>query len=468
MSETIAAISTAYGEGGIGIVRMSGDRAQEILEILFRSSGQNSVQTVTPLAFEDRKIKYGYISEPSSNDKIDEVLVVIMKGPRTYTKEDVVEIYCHGSIVSLRKILAATLACGATLAEPGEFTKRAFLNGRIDLAQADAVIDLIKAKTDKGYVAAFNQLEGSLSSRINALREELVDALAEVVVNLDYPDEDEDFRDDSSTSAEIARRLDVVISGLDALIETAETGRMIRDGINVVITGKPNVGKSSILNALLREARAIVSDIPGTTRDKIEEYLSIRGIPLKLTDTAGIRDSLNEIEALGIEMSKDAISKADLIALILDASDNLSDEDRELAKNLSGKPVLIVLNKTDLPKIIVEKELKDILPNANIIEISALTGEGIEKIEDYIENAVYCGKVTQENSLLITNVRHKNLLLNAREEANKAAEMLRGGEALDFVEVDVRAAFDYLGEITGQTLTDDIMDRVFSRFCVGK
>lgn len=468
MSETIAAISTAYGEGGIGIVRISGDRALEILEILFRSNGQTSVQTGTSLAFEDRKIKYGHIIEPSSNKKIDEVLAVFMKGPRTYTKEDVVEIFCHGSIVSLRKILELILTNGATLAEPGEFTKRAFLNGRIDLAQADAVIDLIKAKTDKGYDSAFKQLEGSLSLRVNELRDELVDALAEVVVNLDYPDEDEDFHDDMSANSMIVKRLQIVLSGLDALIDTAETGRMIREGIRVVITGKPNVGKSSVLNALLKETRAIVSDIPGTTRDRIEECLSIRGIPLILTDTAGIRDSSNAIEAIGIEMSKDAINKADMIAFILDASEAMTEEDKDIARQLSEKQVLVILNKIDLPKQIDKDDIKQFLPEATFIEMSALTGKGIESIEDHIESAVYCGNVTQGDSLLVTNVRHKNLLINARDETNKAIEMLQAGEALDFVEVDVRAAFDYLGEITGQTLTDDILDRVFSRFCVGK
>ena len=468
MSETIAAISTAYGEGGIGIVRISGDRAKEILGNLFCAPGQTSLQEESSSAFEDRKIKYGYIVEPSSNEKIDEVLALFMEAPRTYTMEDVVEIYCHGSIVSIRKILSAALACGATLAQPGEFTKRAFLNGRIDLAQADAVIDLIQAKTDKGYSSAFKQLEGSLSSRVNELREELVDALAEVVVNLDYPDEDEDFTDDFSANSEIARRLEIVLTGLDTLIDSAQTGRMIREGINVVITGKPNVGKSSVLNALLREARAIVSDVPGTTRDKIEEFLSVRGIPLKLTDTAGIRDSSNAIETMGIEMSKEAIRMADLVALILEASEPLSEEDRAIAKTLRGKKVLILLNKSDLPKKINDHEVKEILPEAAIIEISALTGEGIEDIEEHIERAVYRGNVSQGDSLLVTNVRHKNLLIKAREETQKAIDMLRNGEALDFVEVDVRAAFDFLGEITGQTLTDDIMDRVFSRFCVGK
>lgn len=464
MNETIAAISTAYGEGGIGIVRISGDNAIDILNTLFRSP--KGIDRT--LNFEDKKMKYGYITGPSSDEIIDEVLVVLMKAPSTYTKEDVVEIYCHGSIVSLRKILSSVLACGAVPAEPGEFTKRAFLNGRIDLAQADAVIDLIQAKTDKSYESALGQLEGALSTKVNELRTELADALAEVLVNLDYPDEDENPEDDSSAAAGIKRHLEVVILGLDELINTAETGRMIREGISIVITGKPNVGKSSVLNALLRESRAIVSEIPGTTRDKIEEFLSIKGIPLKLTDTAGIRDSDNTIEAIGIEMSKKAAQSADMIALIIDASEPLSKEDEEIAKNLSEKEILVILNKTDLPQISSKKDIEKFLPMAQVIEISALTGKGINQIEDYIVNAVYGGKVYQSDSLLVTNVRHKDLLLKAREEALIANNMISNGEALDFVEVNVRASFDYLGEITGQTISDDILDRVFSRFCVGK
>ena len=464
MSETIAAISTAYGEGGIGIVRISGDKALDILNKLFVSSGQADSHP----SFVDRKINYGYIKGPSSKDILDEVLAVFMEAPRTYTKEDVVEIYCHGSVVSLRKILSATLSCGATLAEPGEFTKRAFLNGRIDLAQADAVIDLIQAKTDKGYETALDQLEGSLSSKVKELRNELTDILAEIVVNLDYPDEDENPNDDDSAAAGIKEHLTIILKELERLIATAETGRMIREGINVVITGKPNVGKSSVMNALLKESRAIVSETPGTTRDRIEEYLSLKGIPLKLTDTAGIRSSNNEVEAIGIEMSKEAANNADLIALILDSSLPLDKEDMEIIENLTGKDVLVALNKSDLKNVISRDTIKEILPDSEVIELSALTGEGINKFEDYIEDAVYGGQIYQRESLLITNVRHKELLMNAEKELIKAIGMLEDGEPLDFIEVDTRTAFDYIGEITGQTLTDDIMDRVFSRFCVGK
>ena len=464
MSETIAAISTAYGEGGIGIVRISGEKALEILNSLFYSPGQ----TDSLFSFADRKMNYGYIKEPSSNELVDEVLAVYMKAPRTYTKEDVVEIYCHGSIVSLRRILALILSGGAVMAEPGEFTKRAFLNGRIDLAQADAVIDLIQAKTDRGYEAAFDQLEGGLSAKINSIRSALTDALAEIVVNLDYPDEDENALDVDSAASGIKKNLEMIESVLKELIDTADTGRMIREGIDVVITGRPNVGKSSVMNALLRDARAIVSDIPGTTRDRIEEYLSLRGIPVKLTDTAGIRDADNSIEEIGIAMSKKAASNADLIALILDSSEALQKEDLMIAESLAEKDAVVMLNKTDLPGAIDVDRVHELLPKAVIIEISALTGEGIDIFEDYVEKAVYGGTLKQSGSLLVTNVRHKDLLVKASEEILKAIEMLGEGEALDFVEVDVRMAFDYLGEITGQTVTEDILDRVFSRFCVGK
>ncbi|MDR1954180.1 MAG: tRNA uridine-5-carboxymethylaminomethyl(34) synthesis GTPase MnmE [Clostridiales Family XIII bacterium] len=478
MNNTITAVSTAYGEGGIGIVRISGEKAGEILGKLFRRGGED-VAISGETAFQNKRMYYGHIIEPSSIETIDEVLVVFMKEPHTYTGEDVAEIHCHGSVVSLRRILEKTLECGASLAEAGEFTKRAFLNGRIDLAQADAVIDIIRAKTERGYEAAIGQLEGRLSAQINGLRDKLTDVLAEVVVNMDYPDEDAEEKDTATAlAASIETRLSEVDRSLNELIERADVGRMIRDGVRVVIVGKPNAGKSSLLNALLREARAIVSEIPGTTRDSIDEYLNLRGIPVKLTDTAGMRDTENAVEALGVARSKEALIGADIVMLTLDGSRALDAEDLKIIETLTerrdggtcanGENVVAVVNKSDLPEMIDGGKIAQLLPGITVISVSAMTGEGIGDIEDCIVSAVYGGKVKQGESLLVTNAAHKTLLERAAAETKSAMELLRIGEALDFAETEIRSAHDTLGEITGQTVTDDILDRVFSRFCVGK
>jgi tRNA modification GTPase len=421
---------------------------------------------------------YGHIIDPSSGETIDEVLAVYMRAPHTYTGEDVAEIHCHGSVVSLRKILEKILASGAVPAEPGEFTKRAFLNGRIDLAQAGAVIDMIRAKTDRGYDAALGQLEGRLSAKISDVREILADACAEAAVNMDYPDED-DAAGDEAAARSVEARLTKAKAAMDALIATADAGRLIVEGIRAVIVGKPNVGKSSLLNALLRESRAIVSKTPGTTRDSIEEYLNIKGIPVRLTDTAGIRDAETDLEAMGIERSKDALRKADIILLTLDGSLPLSAADRKIIAELAGRltgdradsecgTVIAVINKRDLPEAIDRQALALLLPGVAMVGVSAITGEGTEEIEDRIVSAVYGGKARKGESVMVTNAAHKSLLLRAAASTEKALEMLRIGEALDFVETDMREAYDTLGEITGQTVTEGILDRVFSKFCVGK
>jgi tRNA modification GTPase len=345
------------------------------------------------------------------------------------------------------------------------------LNGRLDLAQADAVIDLIRAKTERGYEAALGQLEGRLSERVNAARGILADVLAEAVVNMDYPDED-DSEGNNAAARSMEAKLTEAQAFLEELIAGADTGRMIMEGLRAVIIGKPNAGKSSLLNALLRESRAIVSEMPGTTRDSIDEYLNIKGIPVKLTDTAGLRDAETDVEALGIEKSKEALRRADLILLTLDGSRALDAEDREILSSLSERlkdgTAVAAVNKSDLPEVLDRREAARLLPGVAMIHVSATTGEGIDAIEDYIVSSVYGGKVKQGESVLVTNAAHKALLMRAMEETGQALEMLRAGEALDFVETDVRAAFDTLGEITGQTVTDDILDRVFSKFCVGK
>lgn len=477
MEDTIAAIATPPGEGGIGIIRISGANALPILEKLFtrvtkkytRDEGCDSFlpeaagETVsTPI--KSRQFHYGYIADPDTGDLIDEVMAVYMKGPYSYTTEDVAEIQCHGSFVSLRRILALVLRNGARMAEPGEFTKRAFLNGRLDLTQAEAVIDVIRAKTDKTFDVAMDQLEGVLSKKIKSIRNKLVDILVNVTVNIDYPDEDIE----EITYDKLGADLEDAACDIQALLDSAETGRMIQEGLAVSIIGKPNVGKSSLMNRLLGEGRAIVTDIPGTTRDTIEEHLSVRGIPVRLTDTAGIRHTEDVIEKIGIERSKASFNQADLVIFILDSSRPLSEEDREIMELIDEKKTIIALNKADLTAAMGKDDIRKILPDAALIETSMETGDGIDEIEEHIVSMVYGGQVSQKNSVMVTNVRHKDILEKAKKSLDDAAAMTEMKEALEFIEIDINSAYEALGEIIGETVRDDIINEVFSRFCLGK
>jgi len=454
--KTIVAVATAYGEGGIGIVRLSGDKSKEILHKIFVPAKETSLQ--------NRKLTYGVIKDPSTGEVIDEVLAVFFPSPNTYTREDVVEINCHGSVVSLRKTLELALKLGAQLAESGEFTKRAFLNGRLDLTQAEAVIDLIKAKTDKSFESAFSQLEGSLSFKVREIREALMNLLVQITVNLDYPDEDIE----EITYADLLDGISQIGDMIEKLLSTADTGRIIRDGLKVVISGSPNVGKSSLLNALLRESRAIVTEIPGTTRDTIEESMSIRGIPIRLVDTAGIRYTDDKIEQIGIEKSKQAFNEADLIIFMIDGSLSLSDDDVALLKHIEDKKAIVLINKIDIGKVVDEKQVLKMLPNTDILNASVIGDIGIDALKDKIEAMVYDGSVKQGESLLVTNARHKDLLIRAESAINDAKNMTLKKEALDFIEVDVRLCWELLGEIIGETATEDIIDEVFANFCLGK
>ena len=457
MEDTIAAVATAYGEGGIGIIRISGEKALSILEEVFEFAGETS-QIV------NRRMTYGRIVDRENEQIIDEVLAVYMKGPKTYTAEDVVEINCHGSMVSLRKTLALVLRKGARLAEPGEFTKRAFLNGRLDLSQAEAVIDIIKAKTDRSFDVAMSQLEGALSLRVTEIRQKLLDLLVDITVNIDYPDEDIE----ELTYDKIEENILLIGEMIEKLLSTADTGRMIREGIRVAIVGKPNVGKSSLMNSLLRETRAIVTEIPGTTRDTIEEAIIIRNIPVYLVDTAGIRETSDEVERLGIERSKAAFNEADFIIFIMDGSSAISDEDREIASYLDGRNSVVLINKNDLERGFTNDDVRELVNDPVIIETSLINNEGIEEIENHIEELVYGGELSQHDSTMVNNVRHIELLKQSRDSLRDAMEMTLAREALDFIEVDVRNAYDLLGEITGETVSDDIINEVFARFCLGK
>lgn len=455
MEDTIAAIATAYGEGGIGIIRISGPETKSILQKIFISEKKEIV---------NRKITYGHIVDPQDQQILDEVLSVFMKAPHTYTKEDVAEINCHGSMVSLRKTLELVLKSGARLAEPGEFTKRAFLNGRLDLSQAEAVIDLIKAKTDKGFDVAMGQLEGRLSEAIKKIRGRMMDLLVNVTVNIDYPDEDIEELTYKKMKNEISHIGDMI----EKLLNTADSGKIIREGLNVAIIGKPNVGKSSLMNELLKETRAIVTEIPGTTRDTIEEVVSIRNIPVRLTDTAGIRETDDKIEKIGIEKSKKSFNEADLIIFVMDSSRELSEEDHEIIDYIGNRKSIVLMNKIDLGSAWKKEEIKKKIPNAIVIETSMIEKTGVSKIEEEIVNMVYSGSVSQSDSLLVTNVRHKDLLTRARQSIADAETMTEAGEAMDFIEVDLKNAYDLLGEIIGETVSDDIINEVFSRFCLGK
>mgnify|MGYP000873481064 FL=1 len=454
MNDTISAISTAYGEGGIGIVRMSGSRSYEILSDIF-----DNIDKV-----ENRKLTYGHIRDPRDGRTVDEVLVAYMKAPHTYTGEDVVEINCHGSMVALRKILDVTLKEGASLAEKGEFTKRAFLNGKIDLSQAEAVIDLIKASSSSGFDVALSQLDGSFGKNISEIRQKLVDILVDITVNIDYPDEDIE----EIVYENLRENIFKIKEDIDYLINTSDTGRILKDGIKIAIIGKPNVGKSSLMNRLLMENRAIVTDIPGTTRDVIQENMMIRNIPVILIDTAGIRETDDKIEKIGIEKSKETFNDADLILFLLNSGDAITDEDYSIMNRVANKNVLVLLNKSDMDRKIETDRIKEILGDKTFLDTSMETGQGVEELKDIIEKMVYKGNLKQDNSLIVTNVRHLNLLRDASAFLEDSLKSIDSNQPLEFIEIDVKNTYDDLGAILGEEVGDDILNEVFSRFCLGK
>ena len=446
MDTTICAISSALGEAGIGVIRLSGDAS---LNIAKKLTDRNE--------FVDRHMHYAKIYGEDKK-QIDEALVCYMKSPHTYTGEDVVEIQCHGSSASLKKILSLCLDFGAVMAEPGEFTKRAFLNGRLDLSQAEAVIDLIKAKTNRSLGAANKQLAGGLSKEISKIRNELKELLINLTVNMDYPDEDIE----EITYKNIDDSLSQINDELLELLKQGDEGKILREGLSIAIIGKPNVGKSSLMNLFMGEERSIVTSIAGTTRDTIEESAQIRGIPVRLIDTAGIHESEDLVEKIGIEKSKDAFEKADLVLLVLDASENLSDEDKELIDAAKNTDTIILINKTDLDKKIkIDSELKT-------IETSFKTGKGIEELKDEIEKFISGSALEKREDPALSNIRHINLVKKAIEEVSQALEATRNKEAIDFIEINASAAFSFLGEITGDTASGEIIDEIFSRFCLGK
>lgn len=457
LSDTIAAVSTALGEGGIAIIRVSGPQAITQVAPLFHSR-------IPLTTAESHTVHYGHIINPLDGERMEEVLVTVMKGPRSFTTEDVVEISAHGGVISVRRVMDLLLQQEIRLAEPGEFTKRAFLGGRIDLSQAEAVIDLIRSKSDRAFSVALKQVNGSLSARIHELRHTLIETLAHIEVNIDYPEHDVE----SLTADFIKDKSREVMEGINKLLKTANEGKILREGITTAIVGRPNVGKSSLLNALARDNKAIVTDIPGTTRDVIEEYVTINNIPLKLLDTAGIRETMDIVEKIGVERSKAAFSDADLILLVLNANDELHEDELALMEQIHGRQALVIMNKMDLPSRLDTEKLRSYFDESSIVPMSVLEEEGLDKLEEAISALFFGGKLESGDLTYVSNVRHIALLKKAHkslQDAYEAAEMLI---PIDMIQIDVRLAWEQLGEIIGDTAADSLLDQIFSQFCLGK
>lgn len=453
--DTIAAVSTPPGEGAISIVRLSGDKSIEIANQVFK--GKNLAQV------DSHTINYGHIID--AEQTVDEVMVSVMRAPKTFTMEDVVEINTHGGIVATNEVLQLLIGQGARLAEPGEFTKRAYLNGRIDLTQAESVMDVIRAKTDKAMQVAVNQLEGSLSKLIRTLRQEILDVLANVEVNIDYPEYDTD----ELTTKMLLEKAEQVKLQINGLLKTAQNGEILREGLATAIVGKPNVGKSSILNTLLDEDRAIVTDVAGTTRDVIEQFVNLDGIPLRLIDTAGIRETEDKVEKIGVDRSKNAIGTADLIVLVLDGSRQLVQEDTELLELTKDKKRIIIINKNDLTSEFNNDDLSSYITDSDVlISTSAVTNDGIDEIKNAVKNLFMLGIEDSRNDILVTNARQAGLLRQARTSLEEVINGIKNDMPIDLVQIDMTDSWEKLGEITGDSYPDELITQLFSQFCLGK
>jgi len=456
LDDTIAAISTPIGEGGIGIVRLSGSETVSILSAIF-AKGKAPASGERLFGMLPNRLHYGHLVDPDTGETVDEVLASYMPGTKTYTRQDVGEINCHGGIVPLRRILEICLRRGARLAHEGEFTLRAFLNGRIDLAQAEAVLDIVRAKTETGLRVAMGQLGGGLSQHIRAIREELIPALAHLEASIDFPE-------DEIPPCEVGPALQKGRVRVEQLLSQANRGMIYRHGVRTAIIGRPNVGKSSLLNALLRTSRAIVTPIPGTTRDTLEETINLQGIPLVLIDTAGIVSSEGLIERLSIERSRQALEQADLVLMVVDGSQASTPEDEEIAALIGDKVALLVINKLDLPQC----EEIALLPNRRRAHVSALTGEGLPEMEQALVDLIFGGEVASAGLPLVSNARHEDALKRALQSLCDAQRAQGQNMSEDFVAIDLRAAINALGEITGETASEDLLEMIFSSFCIGK
>ncbi|MEF7565648.1 tRNA uridine-5-carboxymethylaminomethyl(34) synthesis GTPase MnmE [Bacillus infantis] len=458
--DTIAAISTPMGEGAIAIVRLSGDEAFSIADKLYRGVGGKRISNAA-----SHTIHYGHIIDPKTGQVAEEVMVSVMKGPKTFTKEDVVEINCHGGIVSVNRVLQLVLNHGARLAEPGEFTKRAFLNGRIDLSQAEAVMDLIRAKTDRAMNVALGQMEGRLSKLVKRLRQEILETLAHIEVNIDYPEYDDV---EEMTHQLLLEKAGFVKGEIEKLLKTSEQGKILREGLSTVIVGRPNVGKSSLLNSLVHENKAIVTDIPGTTRDVIEEYVNVRGVPLRLLDTAGIRETEDIVERIGVERSRQVLKEADLILLVVNYSDELTQEDENLFKVVEDMDVIVIVNKTDLPQQIDMERVRELAAGHRLVTTSLLEDQGVDELEESISSLFFAGSIEAGDMTYVSNTRHIALLNQALNSIEEALNGVDFGTPIDIIQIDLTRTWELLGEIIGESVHDSLIDQLFSQFCLGK
>jgi tRNA modification GTPase len=457
-NDTIAAISTPVGEGGIGIIRISGAKAREIGDKLLRNSNGRPFKEVN-----DHQVYYGLVVDPQTNAPVDEVLFFYTKNPRSYTTEDTVEIQTHGGMFVVKRILELALQNGARMAEPGEFTQRAFLNGRIDLVQAESIIDLIRAKTAKAHQLALTQLTGKTTREIHRLEDELYQILIAIEAILDFPEEGLPDLERKQVIEKVTKFIDE----LNLLLKNSDEGRMIRDGIVVTIVGRPNVGKSSLLNRFLQEERAIVTEFPGTTRDIIDAQLQLRGVPVRLIDTAGIRETDNPVERIGIQKAEQYIKDADLILFLLDGSEPLDESDREVITKIQGKKILAVINKNDLPQRLSQEELAKII-DSKIIELSLVTGGGFETLENEIIEIVGIGKIQTDDTPLLSRVRHKRALEKGVSFLREFKTGLEAGTSEDLLAVDLRSCLEAIGEITGKNVSEEVVHGIFEQFCIGK
>jgi tRNA modification GTPase len=460
--DTISAISTVLGEGAIQVLRISGNKSLEIADKIF--IGKEKLSQMP-----SHTVRYGFVVDLDTGEIIDEVLATVMLSPRTFTKEDTIEISCHGGIISAKRILNSILKAGARLAEPGEFTKRAFLNGRIDLSQAESVADIIKAKTDLEMKVAFGQLQGKLSNIVESIRSDIEEITAQIEAILDFPDDDIDFSTYESLSIDAER----IINELSKLLNVGKEGKIVRDGLKIAIIGKPNVGKSSLLNGFLKEDRAIVTPFPGTTRDSIEEFMNLNGVPIKFIDTAGLRDTQDLIEQEGIRRTKLQIEDADLLLILFDVSQPLDNDDFKLLEEYSNqKNVIFVLNKIDLPRVwegyFLCCKIQPYNNNVELVEISAKESTGLDNLQNVILNKIFSGNIPSPEEMFLSNTRHIDAIRRAKESMERAISSIKQNLSGEFVAVDLRSALDALGEITGETTTDDILNRIFNEFCIGK
>jgi len=456
--DTITSISTPMGEGAIGIVRLSGADAVNVADKLYK--GKEKLADVT-----SHTINYGHIIDPETGEVVEEVMVSVLRAPKTFTREDIVEINCHGGILTINKVLELTMSNGARMAEPGEFTKRAFLNGRIDLSQAEAVMDFIRSKTDRASKVAMNQIEGRLSDMIKRQRQSILEILAQVEVNIDYPEYD-DVED--ATTAFLLDKATEIKQQINKLLETGTQGKIMREGLSTVIVGKPNVGKSSMLNNLIQDNKAIVTEVPGTTRDTLEEYVNVRGVPLRLVDTAGIRETEDIVERIGVERSRKALGEADLILFVLNNSEALSEEDRKLYEVIKNEDAIVIVNKMDLEKKLDIDEVKEMIGDMPLIQTSMLKQEGIDQLELQIRDLFFDGEVQNQDMTYVSNSRHISLLKQARNTIQDAIDAAEADIPMDMIQIDLTRTWEILGEIIGESASDDLIDQLFSQFCLGK